>query len=223
MSSVELLVVEDDEPIGTSLTTALRGHGYGVAWARDGAEALARIDDATSVVILDLGLPDIDGIDLCAALRARNPGTQIVILTARRDEIDVVVGLDAGADDYVLKPFGLGELLARIRVCERRLPSGERLAVGDLTIAVEARQVTRDGVPVELTVKEFDLLVLLARRAGEVVGRAELVQAVWKDDWRGAMGTLHTHVWSMRRKLDPPGRASCITTVRRVGYRLERV
>ena len=222
MTAVDLLVVEDDEPIGSSLTRALRGQGYTVGWARDGAEALARIDDATSVVILDLGLPDIDGVDLCGRAASANPAAQIVILTARRDEVDVVVGLDAGADDYIVKPFGLAELLARIRVCERRQPSGEKLVVGDIAIAIDARRVSVRGEPVELTVKEFELLMLLARRAGQVVRRRELVESVWEEVWRGSTKTLDTHVWSLRRKIDVAGQDSCITTIRGVGYRLER-
>jgi DNA-binding response OmpR family regulator len=221
VGNVELLVVEDDERIGSSLTRALRGQGYTVEWARDGAEALARIEDSTTLVILDLGLPDIDGIDLCRSLRARDPSPHILILTARRDEVDVVVGLEAGADDYIVKPFGLAELLARIRVCERRQASTERVVIGDLEIEVGARRVSMLGAPVELSLKEFELLLLLARHAGTVVRRTELVESIWDEHWFGSTRTIDTHVWALRRKLDVPDQPSRITTVRGVGYRLE--
>jgi DNA-binding response OmpR family regulator len=144
-----------------------------------------------------------------------------LILTARGEEVDVVVGLDAGADDYIVKPFGLAELLARIRVCERRRPSATSLAVGDVEIIVDERRVTVQGEPVELSAKEYELLVILARNAGETVRRSQLIESVWDPSSFSSTKTIDTHMWSLRRKLDAS--QSChITTVRGVGYRLER-
>jgi DNA-binding response OmpR family regulator len=216
-----ILVVEDDQRIGSSLARALQGQGYSVEWARNGADALDLLEPYTAFVILDLGLPDVDGVDLCRTLRAKSPSTQVLILTARGDEVDVVVGLDAGADDYIVKPFGLAELLARIRVCERRRPNAANLIVGDLEIAVDERRVTVRSEPVELSAKEYELLVLLARNAGEIVRRSQLIESIWDPGSFGSTKTIDTHVWSLRRKLDG-SQPSRITTVRGVGYRLER-
>jgi DNA-binding response OmpR family regulator len=222
MEGERILVVEDDQRIGSSLARALQGQGYSVEWARNGAAALDLLEPHTAFVILDLGLPDVDGVDLCRTLRAKSPSTQVLILTARGDEVDVVVGLDAGADDYIVKPFGLAELLARIRVCERRRPNAASLIVGDLEIAVDERRVTVRGEPVELSAKEYELLVLLARDAGEIVRRSQLIESIWDPSSFGSTKTIDTHVWSLRRKLDG-SLPSRITTVRGVGYRLERV
>ena len=222
MGGIGILVVEDDERIGSSLTRALEGQGYVVDWARDGGAALECVRDSTAVVVLDLGLPDIDGIDVCRLLRSRYAEIQVLMLTARRDEVDVVVGLDAGADDYIVKPFSLSELLARIRVCERRNPRPDLVVVGDLVITVDARRVMLGGVPIELSAKEFELLTMLARNAGDVVRRTDLLASIWDEHWFGSTKTLDTHVWLLRRKLDRPDAPSWITTVRGVGYRLER-
>src|SRR5579862_7535893 len=222
MPGEEILVVEDDRRIGGSLARALQGQGYVVKWAADGKSAVQLLGPDTAFVILDLGLPDVDGVDLCRTLRARAPSTQVLILTARGDEVDVVVGLDAGADDYIVKPFGLAELLARIRVCERRRPGPSNIVLGDLDIAVDERKVTLRGGPLELSAKEYELLLLLARNAGEVVRRTQLIESIWDENWYGSTKTIDTHIWSLRRKLDTPGVASCITTLRGVGYRLER-
>ena len=216
-----ILVVEDDQQIGSSLARALQGQGYSVEWARTGAGALELLAPGTAFVILDLGLPDVDGVDLCRAIRAKSPATQVLILTARGEEVDIVVGLDAGADDYIVKPFGLAELLARIRVCERRRPNVASVIVGDLEIAVDERRVTVKGEPVELSAKEYELLVLLGRNAGEIVRRSQLIEQVWDPSSFGSTKTIDTHMWSLRRKLDSSG-SSRITTVRGVGYRLER-
>jgi DNA-binding response OmpR family regulator len=222
MSGMGILVVEDDERIGSSLTRALAGHGYEVDWARTGTDALAQVHDSTALVILDLGLPDVDGVDVCRSLRGRTPAPQVLMLTARRDEVDVVIGLDAGADDYIVKPFSLAELLARIRACERRYDTVDRITIGDLEIDVGARQAAKGGVTIELPAKEFDLLLALARKVGQVVRRSELLDTVWDEHWYGSTKTIDTHMWSLRRKLDTPGAASAITTVRGVGYRLEQ-
>lgn len=222
MEGEQILVVEDDQRIGSSLARALQGQGYSVEWARTGAAALELLAPHTAFVILDLGLPDVDGVDLCRALRSRNPSTQVLILTARGEEVDIVVGLDAGADDYIVKPFGLAELLARIRVCERRRPNANSLVIGDLEIAIDERRVTVHGEPVELSAKEYELVVLLGRNAGEIVRRSQLIESIWDPSSFGSTKTIDTHMWSLRRKLDG-SRPSRITTVRGVGYRLERV
>jgi two-component system response regulator RegX3 len=222
MSGMSILVVEDDEQIGAALSRALEGHGYVVRWVRSGADALADVQDSMAVVILDLGLPDADGIDICRTLRARSRELQILILTARRDEVDVVIGLDAGADDYIVKPFSLAELLARLRVCERRETRADRVVVAELEIVVSTHRVTLCGERLELSPKEFDLLAMLARNAGDVVRRVDILESIWKEQWYGSTKTVDTHVWSLRRKLDRPGCASWISTVRGVGYRMER-
>jgi DNA-binding response OmpR family regulator len=218
----EILVVEDDQRIGSSLARALQGQGYAVKWARTGAAALELLDPTTAFVILDLGLPDVDGVDLCRTLRAQSPGVQVLILTARSEEVDVVVGLDAGADDYIVKPFGLAELLARIRVCERRRPDTACVTIGDLEIDVGERRVTVRGEPVELSVKEYELVLMLGRNAGEIVRRSHLIESIWDEQSIGSTKTIDTHVWSLRRKLDAADRPSRITTIRGVGYRMER-
>jgi DNA-binding response OmpR family regulator len=217
-----IVVVEDDEGIGASLAKTLQGQGYDVDWARTGAEGLAAVRASTSVVILDLGLPDQDGLALCRRLRRAVPSPQVLILTARNAEADVVLGLDAGADDYIVKPFRLAELLARVRVCTRRV-DGDRdhLVVGSLSIDVDARTVQLDGVNVDMRPKEFDLLVALARDAGRVVTRERLLSDVWDEHWFGSTKTLDIHIWALRRKLDAPDAQSRITTVRGVGYRMD--
>jgi DNA-binding response OmpR family regulator len=218
----EVLVVEDDEGIGRSLVKTLAGQGYDVGWARTGAEALALVGSGTDLVVLDLGLPDIDGLEVCRRLRQRSPSPQVLVLTARREEADVVLGLDAGADDYLVKPFRLAELLARVRARVRRSAiDDDELRVGDLVVNVGAHRVTAGDVDVELRPKEFALLVALAREAGRVVPREQLMADVWDDNWYGSTKTLDIHVWALRRKLDRPGQASRISTVRGVGYRLD--
>ena len=218
-----LLLVEDDEGIGRSLARTLEGQGFEVGWARTGADALALVSAATAVVVLDLGLPDMDGLEVCRRLRAMQPGSQVLVLTARGEEADIVLGLDAGADDYLVKPFRLAELLARIRACLRRVDfDHDHLVIGDLEIDVDARRVVTGAGQVDLRPKEYDLLVALAREAGRVVGRERLMAEVWDENWYGPTKTLDIHVWALRRKLDAPGQPSRISTVRSVGYRLER-
>jgi DNA-binding response OmpR family regulator len=221
-----ILVVEDDEAIGRGLSLALAGQGYTVGWAPTASDALRDATEAApDLVLLDLGLPDLDGVELCRRLRAVSPGTTIVMLTARADEIDVVVGLDAGADDYITKPFRLAELLARVRAHLRRAePVGAtgRLVVGRLELDAASHRMWVSGREVDLRPKEFDLLALLMAEAGRVVGRERIMAEVWDEHWFGSTKTLDMHVSALRKKLidagDVPNRLS---TVRGVGYRLE--
>ena len=218
-----VVVIEDDAGIGASLTRTLEGQGYEVSWATTAAGGLAEVRSTSALVILDLGLPDADGIDVCRQLQAAVYRPQVLILTARAEEADVVLGLDAGADDYLVKPFRLAELLARVRACSRRADADrDHLVVGALVVDVDAHTVTVADDPVELRPKEFDLLVALARRAGRVVPRERLLEDVWDEPWFGSTKTLDIHIWALRRKLDPPEGPSRISTIRGVGYRLEQ-
>ena len=220
MGSPELLIVEDDEVIGRSLSQALQAAGYAVRWVRTGAEAIA--STAMRLVILDLGLPDIDGLEVCRRLRATEPDVEILILTARGAEIDVVVGLDAGADDYLAKPFRLAELLARVRARLRReRDDGECIRVGPITVDRGARQVFVSGDELELRPKEFDVLWALAEDAGRVVRRERLMDDVWDEHWHGSTKTLDVHIAGLRRKLEEAGIEQSIATLRGIGYRLD--
>ena len=226
MNSVRVLIVEDDATLGDGLRQALDAHGYLTSWARTGAEALQLARDPHDIVLLDLTLPDLDGVEVCRRLRAGQSQLAIVMLTARREEIDVIVGLDAGADDYLTKPFRLGELLARIRAHARRLDPhipAERLVVGDLELDRASRRVWLGGRELELRPKEFDLLALLMQEAGRAVPREEIMAEVWDEHWFGSTKTLDMHIAAVRRKLgEQPEQPGRITTLRGVGYRLER-
>ncbi len=220
-----LLLVEDDDSIALGLGRALEASGYTVVRVTTGAGALARAGADCDLVLLDLGLPDMDGIDVCRAIRRADPLLPVVMFTARQEEIDVVLGLDAGAVDYVTKPFRLAELLARVRAQLRRVDApgpGLSVEVGDLRLDPAARRVWVRGTEVALRAKEHELLARLVRDAGRVVTREDLMADVWDEHWFGSTKTLDVHVASLRRKLDDPaGTASCLTTVRGVGYRLE--
>jgi DNA-binding response OmpR family regulator len=216
-----IVVVEDDGGIGPSLVRTLAAQGYRVALANTAARGDELVDESTALVILDLGLPDEDGLDLCRRLTARLPDLQILVLTARVDEADVVLGLDAGADDYLAKPFRLAELLARVRACVRRGSlDGTVRTCGDVTANAGTRTVHVDGVLVDVRPKEFDLLWKLMTNSHRVVPRDELIDDVWDQNWFGSTKTLDIHVWALRQKLDRPGTPSRITTVRGVGYRM---
>jgi DNA-binding response OmpR family regulator len=223
-----ILVVEDDLTIATNLVRALHGHGYRAEHAATGAGAVARSGDC-DLVILDLGLPDIDGLDVCRQLRAAAPDLPVIMLTARQTEIDMVVGLDAGAVDYVTKPFRLAELLARVRAHLRTAgpQGGDQLHAGPLRIDFGARRAWWGDDELELRSKEFDLLSILAREAGRVVTRERLMAEVWDEHWFGSTKTLDVHVAALRRRLGEAPRAgndgepSAITTLRGVGYRLD--
>ena len=221
-----ILIVEDDEGIGQGLLLALSAEGYPAVWCRDAGETLSQVLQNFDLVLLDLGLPDIDGLELCRRLRRDLPSTPILILTARGSETDVVVGLDAGADDYLVKPFRLAELFARLRALTRRRLSDVAettvLDVGDLTVDIAARRVHVGDVEVELRAKEFDLLVVLMRNAGTVVSRERAMSLVWDEHWFGSTKTLDVHIAALRQRLGESGpEGSRITTLRGVGYRLE--
>lgn len=213
-------LVEDDPSIGPGLVRTLEAEGHGVQWVASVRDA-DRLDGDPDLLLLDLGLPDGDGLDLCRRLSSRRPGLRTIILTARTGEIDVVLGLDAGAIDYIAKPFRLSELLARIRA-QLRDRGQETIRVGELVIERGPRRVRLDDAEVELRPKEFDLLVRLAVDAGSVVHREVLMSDVWDEHWFGDTKTLDVHIAALRRRLrEAPGRPSRITTVRGVGYRLE--
>jgi DNA-binding response OmpR family regulator len=226
VSPARILLVEDDERIGASLQRALNSSGYEVLWVTTGREAIAAAaagDDQPHLVLLDLGLPDVDGLEVCRRLQRHWPELDVIMLTARDDELDVVVGLDAGAVDYVTKPFRLSELLARIRAQLRRAQPIDRavLAVAGLTVDSGARRVWVDSGEITLRAKEFDLLARLVVDAGCAVSRDTLMRDVWDAHWVGSTKTLDFHVAALRRKLDPAIGASRITTVRGVGFRFE--
>ncbi|MBI5104425.1 MAG: response regulator transcription factor [Solirubrobacterales bacterium] len=221
-----ILLVEDDEAISSGLARVLDGQGYAVRRVATGRGALGRLDEDVALVVLDLGLPDIDGIEVCRRLRLQRPELPILILSARDQELDVVAGLDAGADDYLIKPFRLSELLARIRAQLRRgaemATAGDTkpLSAGDVVVDVRARRAYVAGQEVELRPREFDLLALLVAEAGRVVTRDRVMHEIWNTDWMGSTKTLDTHMASLRQKL---GRPQAITTLRGVGYRFEGV
>ena len=221
---MKLLLVEDDRAIAESLVSGLQADGHAVAHVTTGSEALAAT--GYDLVLLDLGLPDIDGRDVCRQLRQRGP-VPIIMLTARGDEFDRVLGLELGADDYVTKPFSRRELSARIRAVGRRAQpqpvdeaadSGDVFVVGGLQIDRRSRRVHVDGAELTLTAKEFDVLAYLAAEPGAVFTRTEILERVWDVNWYGPTKTVDAHVAALRRKL---GDHRWIEAVRGVGFRLE--
>jgi len=226
----QLLVVEDDATIGGVLRSSLSAHGHQVTWAISGADALsAAHHQKFDLVLLDLGLPDMDGVDVCRAVRSRQPGAVLVVLTARDEEIDVVVGLEAGADDYLTKPFRLGELLARIHAHLRRSQPTKPAPVkadGLLRADEQTRRAYLGDFELSLRSKEFDLLVRFLASPGAALSRATLMADVWDPQWFGSTKTLDVHVSSLRSKLQAAAAlaevsAPAIVAVRAFGYRLE--
>ena len=232
--TTSVLLVEDDERISEPLVRVLRAEEFDVTHVGTGHDALAAIESGEpSLVLLDLTLPDIDGLDVCRKARAADTELPIIMLTARAEETDVIVGLNAGADDYVAKPFRLAELVARIRARLRvadqaRAQMGAAALIGaGIELDAEARRcfVLDDGderVEVELTTKEFDLLEFLMRQPGVTLKREQIMSSVWDENWWGSTRTLDTHTSTLRRKIndrtDPPSK---IVTVRGVGFRFE--
>lgn len=215
---MHLLVVEDEDAIAEPLVEGLRAEGFDVTRVATGQDALDA--PAADLVLLDVRLPDVDGFTVCRELRARSD-VPIIMVTAKGEEIDRVVGLELGADDYVVKPYGLRELVARIRAVARRTSSRadarEILRAGDLAVDVPARRATLDGRELGLTMKEFDLLALLAAEPGVVVDRPRILREVWDTTWYGSSKTVDVHVAALRKKLGDP---TLIETVRGVGLRL---
>jgi DNA-binding response OmpR family regulator len=219
----QLLLVEDDPSISEPLTRALARDGYEVRATASGEEAVAiATAGGIDLVLLDLTLPDLDGLEVCRRIRAIDEALPIVMLTARAEEIDLVVGFDAGADDYVAKPFSLAELLARVRARLRLSAPASRLAVQGVRVDLDAHRAFLHDRELELTPKEFDLLALLVADAGRVVPRQRIMRDVWDEHWYGSTRTLDVHLSALRRKLgDDPSSPRLITTVRGVGFRFE--
>jgi len=221
-------LVEDDDALAAPLVAALKAAGFDVVRTSNVADTtlLARTSlDGPDLVLLDLGLPDGDGVDLARTLRMLAPSTVIVVLTARTEEADVIVALDAGADDYLTKPYRLAEILARVRAHLRRQVDARdqsTVEASGVRVDLAARTVDVDGEPIRLRAKEFELLADLVTHAGEAVRREDLMSRVWDQHWDGPTKTLDMHVSWLRRKLADAGRPDVLTTVRGVGYRFER-
>jgi DNA-binding response OmpR family regulator len=225
---MRLLLVEDDNHVAAALSAVLARHGFRVLHARNGHEALRALppeqEEPFGVILLDLGLPDQDGYELCGKIRKRTT-TPVIMVTARADVRSRIHGLNLGADDYVVKPYDTGELLARIHAVARRTTAGDdtgaipafAVTLGPVEIQLPTRRVSVRGAEIQLTRKEFDLLALLAQRPGVVFRREQIISVGWQSSWEGTGRTLEVHVASLRSKLHLP---ALIETVRGVGYRL---
>jgi DNA-binding response OmpR family regulator len=219
-----LLVVEDDRKLVRALERGLTHEGYEVDVAYTGEEALQRVRGrAYDAVVLDVMLPGADGFEVCQAMRREQRTLPVLMLTARAEVADRIRGLDAGADDYLVKPFDFGELLARLRALGRRRQADRvpLVQVGELTLDASTRTVTRAGVEVELTAREFDVLQLLARNDGRVVSRRQMLEQIWNGDDEGSPNVVDVYVGYLRRKLDDSSERQLIRTVRGVGFMLE--
>jgi two-component system, OmpR family, response regulator len=221
---MRVLVVEDEPKMAAALARGLRGAGYAVDLAHDGEEALFQAGAYDyDAVVLDVMLPGADGFQVCDALRQRGGWQPVLMLTARDGIDDRIRGLDTGADDYLVKPFAFDELLARLRALIRRGPVERpaRLEVGELTVDPARHLVTLGGAEIALSPREFALLEFLVRHPGEVVSRTTLLEHVWDQHYPGSTNIVDVYVSQLRRKLDPPGGARLIHTVRGVGFRLD--
>jgi DNA-binding response OmpR family regulator len=217
-----ILVVDDEPNIADLVELYLRRDGYRVVKAGNGEDGLKAVEDhRPRLVVLDVGLPDVDGLEVCRRLRATST-MPVILLTARDTEVDRVLGLELGADDYVTKPFSPAELVARVKAVLRRAEGGptaaEIVQVGNVAIDAGRREVRVDGEPVAFTTKEFDLLRFLADRSGRALSRQQILDGVWGYDWFGDVRTVDVHIAQVRKKVDAGVR---IATVRGVGYRLD--
>jgi two-component system OmpR family response regulator len=221
---MRLLLAEDDLKLAGALDRGLRRAGYGVDVAHDGDAALlnARVYDY-DVAVLDVMLPGANGFEVCRTLRDERRWTPVLLLTARDQVADRIRGLDAGADDYLVKPFDFGELLARLRALTRRGPTPRppALEVGDLRVDPATHQAERAGTPVDLTAREFAVIEFLARHPGQVVTRTQLLEHVWDENFYGSTNVVDVYVGYLRAKLERPFGRKLIHTVRGVGYKLE--
>jgi DNA-binding response OmpR family regulator len=218
---MRVLLVEDDERLADVLVRGLRDAGHELELCRTGLDGRGAVMHGSyDAVILDWMLPGVDGRTLCSEMRARGDATPVLMLTARQAVPDRISGLDAGADDYLTKPFAFEELLARLRVFDRRRGDQGRLIVGDLVIDPDRRTVQRGGEHVELTAREFDVLLVLAQRAGRVVTRFALFEAVWDGQTDLRSNAIDVHVGKLRAKVDRPFGRNSIQTVRGIGFRL---
>jgi DNA-binding response OmpR family regulator len=222
---MKILVVEDEQKVADALREGLEAEKYDVVVERTGEAAFFRVNTETfDAVLLDLGLPGRDGLEILRAIRAREMRTPVLVLTARDSLQDRITGLDTGADDYLVKPFAFAELVARIRALVRRGRAADspRLAAGDLDVDLISRKVTRGGKPVELTVREFELLVYLLRHQGQVVPRETLARDVWQETARTTPldNVIDVHIARLRRKVDADQPVKMIHTVRGVGFML---
>lgn len=221
-NGARILIAEDDRSVRQSLQRALRYEGYEVGVATDGAEALEAVaEERPDLLILDIMMPHVDGLSVCRRIRAKGDDLPILMLTAKYEVSDRVVGLDAGADDYLVKPFALEELLARLRALLRRTAPedlGDTLRYADLTLDPATRRVERNGRPVELTKTEFDLLELLMLNAGIVLTREVIYERIWGYDFGTSSNSLDVYIGYVRRKIEAEGEPRLIHTVRGVGY-----
>jgi DNA-binding response OmpR family regulator len=217
-----VLVIEDEQSIGALVCAYLKRDGFQVVWVRSGEDGLGELDrHPVRLVVLDVGLPGIDGFEVCRRIRARS-AVPVIMLTARDEEVDRVAGLEVGADDYVSKPFSPRELVARMKAVLRRAeatPRGDLLYLQDVTVNRPGREVDVAGVQIELTTKEFDLLLFFVENAGAVLSRDLLLDRVWGMEYPGETRTVDVHVAQLRRKL---GRPELIRTMRGAGYKAVR-
>ena len=224
----EILLIEDERPIAELVMLHLGEAGLHVTHEEDGVRGLTRaLQDDWDMILLDLSLPRCDGLDICRQVRECNPATPIIVVTARGEEAERVLGLESGADDYVTKPFSVSELVARVNALFRRVdtlretpPSGT-IAAGDIVLEPATHSARVAGAAVALTAREFELLAHFARSPGHVFRRSELLSAVWGQTHEGYLHTVNTHINRLRAKIEPePGRPRYITTVWGVGYKL---
>jgi len=216
-----ILIAEDDRAVREAVERAISFEGYDVITARDGSEALQRVlNERPDLVVLDVMMPIVDGLEACKRLRASGNDVPVLMLTARTEVSDRVAGLDAGADDYLAKPFALEELLARMRALLRRSSglSGDVYRVGDLALDPDARSVSRSGADIQLTKTEFDLLELLVENAGVVLSRERIYEHIWGYDFGTTSNSLDVYIGYLRRKTEDGGRPRLVHTVRGVGY-----